>query len=131
MSAGMLDTSVVIDWDDPVVAAALPDESAISAVTMAELAAGPILAASPLEGARRQFRLQQVEAAFEPIPFDVAAARSFGQVVAAVISAGRSHKGRMADLMIAAIAHANNLELYTRNGDDFGGLESILHVVVI
>ena len=117
MSAGLLDTSVVIDWDDPTVAAALPEDAAVCAITLAELAAGPHLAASGSEGARRQSRLQQVEATFEPLPFDAAAARSYGQVVAAVAETGRAHRRRVADLLIAATAHANGLSLYTRNPD--------------
>lgn len=131
MTAGLLDTSVIVDWDEPAVTAALPDEVAVSAVTMAELAAGPHLASDPREAARRQARLQQVEATFDPLAFDAAAARSFGQVVAAVSAAGRSHRSRVADLMIAATAHANGLDLFTRNPGDFAGLEELLRVVVV
>jgi predicted nucleic acid-binding protein len=129
MSAGLLDTSVVIDWDDPAVTAALPDESAVCAITLAELGAGPHLASTPIESARRQARLQQVEATFEPIAFDVAASRSFGLIVAAFAGSGRSHRRRFADLLIAATAHANGLALYTRNPDDFSGLEPLVEVV--
>jgi predicted nucleic acid-binding protein len=68
MAVGLLDTSVIIDWDDPAVSAALPDESALSAVSLAELAAGPHLTVDPTERARRQARLQQVEALFDPLP---------------------------------------------------------------
>jgi predicted nucleic acid-binding protein len=129
MATGLLDTSVVIDWDDPTVAAALPDEVAVCAITLAELAAGPHLAPSSSEGARRQARLQQVEATFEPLPFDATAARSYGQIVAAVAETGRSHRRRVADLLIAAAAHANDLTLYTRNPDDFAGLDDLIHVI--
>lgn len=129
MPKGLLDTSVLIDWDDPVIASALPDESAISAVTLAELAAGPHLASDPAERARRQARLQQVESLFDPLPLDAAASRSFGLVVAAVVATGRRHRSRMADLLIAATAHANGLTLYTRNPRDFDGLEELLTVV--
>jgi predicted nucleic acid-binding protein len=131
MATGLLDTSVVIDWDDPLVLRALPDQISVSAITLAELAAGPILAASVTEQSSRQARLQQAEATFEPIPFDAAAARSFGQVVAAIASTGRSHRSRMADLLIAATAHANGLTLYTRNPDDFLGLENLIQVVAV
>ncbi|HEX5247519.1 MAG TPA: type II toxin-antitoxin system VapC family toxin [Gaiellaceae bacterium] len=131
MPAGLLDTSVVIDWDNPAVAAALPDESAVSAITLAELAAGPHLAATAAEGARRQARLQQVEAAFEPLPFDVVAARSYGQIVAAIVDAGRSHRSRIADVLIAATAHANQLALYTRNPDDFADLTTLVEVIAV
>jgi predicted nucleic acid-binding protein len=131
MSRGLLDTSVVIDWDAPEVAAALPNESAICAVTLAELAAGPHLADVSDERARRQARLQQIEATFEAIPFDAAAARSYGQVVAAVVETGRSHRRRFADLLIAATAHANGLALYTRNPDDLGGLGGLIEIVAV
>lgn len=131
MSAGLLDTSVVIDWDDPDVAAALPDEAAVSAITLAELATGPHLAATAAERARRQVRLQQVESAFEPLGFDGAAARSYGQVVAAVAGTGRSPCRGVADLLIAATAHANRLPLYTRNPEDFTGLDDLVEVVVV
>ena len=129
MSAGLLDTSAVIDWDDPAVVAALPEESAVSAVTLAELAAGPHLAWTVAESARRQARLQQVEAAFDPLPFDAAAARSYGQVVAAVAAGGRFRRRRVVDLLIAATAHANGLAVYTRNPDDVAGLGDLVHTV--
>jgi predicted nucleic acid-binding protein len=131
MTSGLLDTSVVIDWHDPVVVEALPDEMAISAITAAELAAGPHLAADPAEVARRQARLQEVEAKLEPLAFDGATARSYGLVVAAVVREGRKPRSRLADLLIAATAHANGLDLYTRNGCDFVGLDELVHVVTI
>lgn len=131
MSTGLLDTSVVVDWHDPAVVAALPDEFAIAAITVAELASGPHLAAAAVEAAKRQARLQEVESVLEPIPFDAAAARSYGLVVAAVVREGRKPRSRFADLLIAATAHANRLDLYTRNGDDFAGLEGLVRVVTI
>lgn len=131
MSEGLVDTSVVIDWHDPAVVAALPEAVAISTITLAELAASPHLARDPPEKARRQARLQQVEALFDPLSFDVAAARSFGQAVAAVTATGRSHRSRLADLLIAAVAHANELALYTRNPDDFSGLGALITVVAV
>ena len=131
MTTGLLDTSVVVDWHDPVVVAALPDQMAISSITAAELAAGPHLAAARAEAAKRQARLQEVEAKFEPLWFDGAAVRSYGLVVAAVVRQGRKPRSRFADLLIAATAHANGLDLYTRNGDDFAGLDQLVHVVEI
>lgn len=128
---GLLDTSVVIDWHDPAVIAQLPDETAIAAITVAELAAGPHLARTPVEAARRQAWLQEVEAKFDPIPFDGAASRSYGLVVAAVVSEGRTPRSRFADLLIAATAHAHGLDLYTRNGDDFAGLRPLVRVIAI
>jgi len=131
VTSGLLDTSVIIDWHDPAVVAALPEEMAISAISAAELAAGPHLAADPLEAAKRQSRLQEVESMLEPIPFDGAAVRSYGLVVAAVIGERRTPRSRFSDLLIAATAHANQLDLYTRNRDDFTGLEKLVRVVAI
>ena len=131
MSSGLVDTSVVVDWHDPGVIAALPDEMAISAITMAELAAGPQLAANPVEAAKRQARLQEVESLLEPLPFDAAAARSYGLVVAAVVREGHKPRSRFADLLIAATAHANRLDLYTRNDEDFTGLDGLVRVFAI
>ena len=131
MTSGLLDTSVVIDWHDPAVVAALPDEMAISAITAAELAAGPLLAATPTEAAKRQARLQEVESRLEPIPFDGAAVRSYALIVAAVVNEKRKPRSRFADLLIAATAHANHLDLYSRNPEDFSGLEQLVRVVAI
>lgn len=131
MTVGLLDTSVVIDWHDPEVVAALPDEMAISAITVAELSAGPHLAATPAEAAKRQSRLQEVESKLEPLAFDGMAARSYGLVVAAIVGEGRRPRSRLADLLIAATAHAHGLDLYTRNGADFAGLEDLVRVVAL
>jgi hypothetical protein len=129
MASGLLDTSVVIAWDDPAVAAALPEDAAICAITLAELAAGPNLASSRVESARRQARLQEVETTFEPLPFDAASARSYGQIVAAVVGIARSHRPRVADLLIAATAHANGLPLYTRNPSDLACLRGLVDII--
>ena len=128
-SPGLLDTSVVIDLYDPAVRATLPDEVAISAITAAELAAGPLLAGDRVEAARRQARLQEVEAKFEPIPFDAAAARSYGLIAAAALRHGSHPRTRFADLLIAATAHTHRLDLYTRNIADFDGLGDLIRVI--
>lgn len=127
----MLDTSVVIDLERLPVAA-LPLEAAISAVTMAELAAGPHATSDPAERAIRQDRVQRAEAAFDPLPFDIAAARAYGRVYAAVAGAGRKARGaRAVDLLIAATACSNGLPLYTRNPDDFAGLDALIDIVTV
>ena len=128
---GLLDTSVIIDLNQ-LDAAQLPIEVAVSAITMAELAAGPHATKDPHERGRRQDRLQRSEAAFDPLPFDGDAARAYGRVFAAVAAAGRKARGaRAVDLLIAATALAAGLPLYTRNGEDFGGLEDLLDIVVL
>ena len=128
---GLLDTSVIIDLDRAEVFDQLPEEITVSAVTLAELAAGTSLARDRVEQARRQFRLQQVESDFAPIPFDAGAARCYGQIVASIEAYGRSQRRRVADLMIAATAMSRGFDLYTRNGDDFLGLEELLTIVVV
>lgn len=128
---GVLDTSAIIDLEhiDP---SRLPDEVAISAVTMAELAAGPHATSDVVERARRQDRLQRAEAAFDPLPFDAEAARAYGRLYAAVVASGRKARGaRAVDLLIAAAAAAAGLPLYTRNGDDFRAVEELVEVVVL
>lgn len=105
-------------------------ELAISALTTAELAAGPHATADAGERARRQDRLQRAEASFDPLPFDNDSARAYGRVYAAIVATGRKARGpRAVDLLIAATALAANLPLYTRNVDDFRGLEHLLTIV--
>ncbi len=109
----------------------LPEEIAVSAVTLAELVAGPLATTDPAERARRQDRLQRAEATFDPLPFDVAAARAYGRIYAAVVGAGREARGRRAvDLLIAATALAAELPLYTCNPDDFAHLADLDVVAV-
>ncbi len=128
---GLIDTSVVIDLE-LVEPADLPLEIAVSAMTLAELAAGPHATSDPAERARRQDRLQRVEATFTPLPVDEAVARAYGRVYAAVAAAGRKARGRRAvDLFIAATAVAAGLPLYTRNPDDFAGLSELLQIVSV
>ena len=122
---GLLDTSVVIDHD-VIDGALLPDETAISAVTLAELAAGPHATSDEAERARRQDRLHWTAAHWDPLPFDAEAARAYGRMYAALRARGRSGRRRIADLMIAATALANGLPLYTRNAADFSGLEPLV-----
>ena len=134
---GLLDTNILIlrKWIDP---AELPDEMAISAITLAELSAGPHEVRRTdeqdaydehAERARRLEILQRAESEFDPVPFDAEAARIFGRVTAAVIAAGRKPRGRVADLMIAATAIAEGLPLFTTNPDDFDGLNTLMRVI--
>lgn len=128
---GLIDTSVVIDLDelDP---ERLPIEVAVSALTMAELAAGPHASNDADQRARRQDRLQRAEVVFDPLPFDANAARAYGRVYAAVTAAGRKARGpRAVDLLIAATALANGLPLYTRNAEDLRFLDGLVDVVAI
>lgn len=136
---GLLDTNIMIlrKWIDPT---ELPSEMAISSITLAELSAGPHEVRGNdeqddydehAERARRMDVLQRAENEFDPIGFDAEAARIYGSVCAAVISVGRKPRRRVADLMIAAIAIAEGLPLFTTNPDDFTGLDGLLTVVPV
>jgi hypothetical protein len=110
----------------------LPAEIAVSALTMAELATGPEATRDPQERARRIALIQHAEDTFDQLPFDIAAARVYGRVYAAVTAVGRKARGRRAlDLLIAAVALSNRLPLYTCNPDDFAGLESLIDIVAV
>ncbi len=125
---GLLDTSVVVDLES-VEASALPVEVAISAITLAELAAGPVAATNADERARRQDRLQRTEAAFDPLPFTADAARAYARIYSAVVTAGRKPRGaRAVDLLIAASALAEQLPLFTRNPRDFAALHGLVEI---
>ena len=127
---GLIDTNILILLlrIDP---ARLPDEMVISAVTLAELSAGPHHTDDAVERARRVSVLQHAEATFDALPFDAEAARAYGLVSAAVLANGRKPRGRVADLMIASVAIANNLPLYTTNPDDFAGLDGLLRLMPV
>lgn len=128
---GVLDTSVVIDLDE-LEPLRLPISVAVSAITIAELAAGPHATDDPDERGRRQDRLQRTEATFDPLSFDADAARAYGRIFASMVAAGRKARGaRAVDLLIAATALAAELPLYTRNGDDFRAIEDLIEVVVV
>ena len=109
----------------------LPIEVSVSAVTMAELSAGPAAARDFAERARRQEHLQRAEATFDPLPFDASAGRAYGRVYAAVVAHGRNPRRRLADLLIASTALADDLPVFTRNSADFVGLEDVIDVVAI
>lgn len=129
MARGLLDTNALILLDQ-LDRSFLPTEPMITAVTLAELSVGPLLAASDEERAARQAHLQQAEADFEAVPFDASAARSFGQVAASLRRSGRKPTARSFDAMIAAIALANDLPLHTCNPRDFPTIDGLSIVAV-
>ncbi len=128
--AGILDTSTLLLLGKVANAGLLPTEPLITAVTLAELAVGPLVTEDEGERARRQAHLQQAEADFAPLPFDADAARAFGQVAASLRRSGRKPAARAYDAMIAAIALANDLPVYTCNPGDFSGIEGLEVVAV-
>lgn len=128
--AGLLDTSTLILLSrlrDP---SALPERPLISAITLAELSVGPLVAGTDAERAARLAHLQRAEADFDPLPFDADAARAFGQVAASLRRSGRKASARAYDAMIAAVALANGLPLYTCNPDDFSSIDGLTVVAV-
>lgn len=127
---GLLDTNVLIHLQG-LSLHELPARTAISAITLAELSAGPLATDDPRERAVRITRLQRAEAAYDPLPFDADAARHYASVFAAVTAVGRRPRGRFADLLIACVAIANDLPLYTTNPKDFDGLDHLLEVCAV
>lgn len=120
---GILDTSALIDlarWDP----ASLPAEPSITAITLAELSVGPLVASTDHERAARQAHLQQAESDFAPVPFDAQAARAFGSIAASLRAAGRK-PARAYDALIAATAVSRDLAVYTANPSDFRGIEGL------
>jgi tRNA(fMet)-specific endonuclease VapC len=128
LPAGILDTCVIIELGGhPVVDDQIPDEQAITTITLGELSVGPLVARDADERARRQLRLQAIETRFADamLPYDDAAARIFGRVMASALVRGRGSRVRASDYQIAAIAMANDLPLYTINIDDFAAIEGL------
>lgn len=130
MTDGLLDTNILVHWPrlDP---HQLPDRAAISTITLAELSAGVHATADARVRADRLELLQRAESEFDPLPFDVAAARAYGRITAAVTSIGRSPRSRVADQLIAAVAAARGLALYTTNPTDYTGLDGICDIVSV
>lgn len=122
---GVLDTNAVIGLPRMADAGMLPAEPTITAITLAELSVGPLVAPDAAERARRQAHLQQAEADFDPLPFDDAAARAFGQVASDLRASGRKRAARAYDALIAATAISNGLPLYTANPADFEGITDL------
>lgn len=125
MTRGLLDTSVLIAED----VEAIPGQLAISAISVAELHVGVLVARSPDVRAVRLARLTRLQRRFDPLPVDEAVAESYGAIAAHVAAAGRQPRARTMDLLLAATAHVHDAVLYTRNADDFAGLEAFITVV--
>lgn len=127
---GILDTSTVILLGRLADPESLPDEPMITTISLAELSVGPLITDDDQERAARLAHLQQAEADFDAIPFDSSAARVFGRVAAAQRSAGRKPAARAYDALIASIAIAQGVPLYTCNPRDFADIPDLeLHVV--
>lgn len=123
----VLDTSVVIATD----VKPLDGELAVSAVSLAELHFGVLVANDQKVRAERLRRLLALQRTFDALAVDEAVAASYGQVAAAIVDAGRQPRARSLDLLIAATAHAHSARLYTRNAEDFQGLDGLIDVVSV
>ena len=121
---GLLDTSVVISLG-AVSESDLPAYPFISALTLAELSVGPLIAKSHSERETRQLVLQQVESTFDPLPFDSNCARRFGIIASEMRQGGKKSRARGIDAIIAATALANDLPLYTCNTKHFEAITNL------
>ena len=128
--SGVLDTSAYIDVAllDPAVLPMVPE---LTAITMAELHQGVAMAKDAASRAARTEKLGAAIVEFEPLPFDGPAAARYGTLVALTVEANRDPRPRRTDMMIAAIASAHGLPLYTRNAKDLVGLADLLAVVEV
>lgn len=122
---GLLDTSVVVDLPHLIGTDALPLESEICAITLAELSVGPLIAKTPAEQSARQSLLQIVESTFDPLAFDANTARIFGRVAAQLRNSGRKTKAKAFDALIASVAIQHELPLFTQNESDFEWIEGL------
>lgn len=121
--AVLLDTSVLIAAEDG------PDEdAAISVVSLTELHFGVLVARDEEARARRVVRLGAIEAHFDALPFDAAAARECGRLHAAVSQRGGQPRRRGLDLAIAATANVHGVTLLTYNTKDFEIIADLVDV---
>lgn len=127
---GILDTSTFIKLRRVTDESALPRQPLMSAVTLAELSIGPLVAATADERAIRQAHLQEAEADFDPVPFDADAARAFARVATSLRAAGREPTARSFDALIAATALAHQIPVFTCNARDFEGIDELQVVAV-
>jgi len=127
---GVLDTSVIVDLES-LAENALPLQSCVAAVTLAELAAGLHTTQSTVERGARLMRLQFVESQLDSLPFDAASARRYGQLIALVVAAGQSPRPRRLDLMIAATALVHDLPLYTRNARELSAIQAAMTIIAV
>jgi len=103
----------------------------VSALTLAELAYGIPLAPDPLEATRRAQVYARVKTWVTPVPFDLAAADKYGELVGLVRATGRSPRLRRLDLMIAATAAALGVPLFTSDRTAFAGLDSMVNIIYV
>jgi predicted nucleic acid-binding protein len=125
---GLLDTSVFIadEQGRPLARERIPDESAISVVTLAELELGVQMASDESVRSRRLRTLQSASAVYDPLPVDADVASVFAELVATARRAGRQPK--VQDTWIAATARRHGVPVFTQDRD-YRGLD--VDVVVV
>ena len=128
MNRGILDTGVLISGDEGSIG---PVELAISVISLAELQFGLLVTADRDVRAHRLQQLTRVQRSFDVLPVDEAVAESYARLAVSVLAIGRQPRARSFDLLIAATAHAHDATLYTRNADDFRGLDRLVDVVAV
>ena len=129
---GLLDTNTVILLPrlQELGEVTLPAVPLISAITLAELGVGPLVATNEEVRSARQTQLQKAEASFEALPFDSDAARAYARVASSMRRSGRKGASRNYDAMIAAVAISNKLPLFTCNPEDFAGIDELTVIAV-
>lgn len=123
----LLDTNVLIATD----VEALEGELAISAISIAELQFGVLVAGAANVRAERLRRLSVIQRRFDPLPVDERVAIAYAEIAAAVAASGRGPRGRALDLLIAATARAHSARLATRNTADFAGVFDLVEIVPV
>lgn len=121
---GLLDTSVVIASE----VMDIPEQSAISVATLAELHFGVHLAKDEEARSLRLRRLAEIESRFAALPIDEETARAYGELARLTVDAGRKVRARVVDIFIAATARVQGVSLYTRNPRDFAPFTEIIDI---
>jgi predicted nucleic acid-binding protein len=113
---GLLDTSVVVAVEKgrPLQEEALPERSAVSIVTLAELRAG-VLAAADIESRDRRIATLEGVSGAAILPVEARVARAWAAMRAYLAASGRGVG--VNDLWIAATAAAHEIPLVTQDRD--------------
>lgn len=112
---GLLDTSVFIAREAGRPLEGLPDEPAVSVITLGELHLGVLRARDAQTRARRLRTVSRVEREFDAIPIDAEVARTFASIIAEARAAGR--RPNAMDAWIAATAVRHGLVVFTQDAD--------------
>jgi predicted nucleic acid-binding protein len=128
-SRGLLDTSVLIAIENgrSLRVEAMPETTAISVVTKAELRVG-IFAAEDIEARDRRLMTFELAGRLLALPVDEAVSRAWAQMRAYLAASGQSVG--VNDMWIAATAAAHEIPVITQDGD-FDALNGVAGLAVI